>query len=86
MASNFIFSNRDHKFILNEWLDMEKVLSFDQYKDYYAVDDINNILDQALKVAKEVIAPTRDDGNNIQAQFNEGKVTVPSSFKDAYGF
>ena len=85
MASNYIYSSRDHKFILKEWLDMGKVFSFDAFKDYYSVDDIDNILDQALKVAREVTAP-RDDNEGIQAQFNEGKVTVPPSFKEVYWF
>ena len=86
MASNYIYSSRDHKFILKEWLDMGKVFSFDAFKDYYSVDDIDNILDQALKVAREVTAPTRDDNEGIQAQFNEGKVIVPPSFKEVYWF
>ena len=86
MASNYIYSSRDHKFILKEWLDMGKVFSFDAFKDYYGVDDIDNILDQALKVAREVTAPSRDDNEDIQAQFNEGKVTVPPSFKEVYWF
>ncbi len=86
MASNFLYSTRDHRFILNEWLDMEKVLSFDFYKDYYSVDDMDMILEQALKVAKEVVAPSRDDGDTIQATFAEGNVTVPPSFKEVYWF
>jgi alkylation response protein AidB-like acyl-CoA dehydrogenase len=86
LASNYIYSSRDHKFILKEWLDMGKVFSFDAFKDYYSVDDIDNILDQALKVAREVTAPSRDDNEGIQAQFNEGKVTVPPSFKEVYWF
>lgn len=86
MASNFLFATRDHKFILKEWLDTEKVLSYDAYKDYYSLDDIDSILEAALKVAKEVVAPTRDDGEEIQARFKQGKVEVPPSFKDAYWF
>jgi len=65
---------------------MGKVFGFDAFKEYYSVDDIDNILDQALKVAREVTAPSRDDNELIQAQFNEGKVTVPPSFKEAYWF
>lgn len=86
MATNYIYSSRDHKFILKEWLDMKKVCSFDAFKDYYSVDDIDNILDQALKVAREVTAPSRDDSEKVQARFGEGKVTVPASFKDVYWF
>ena len=86
MASNYIYTSRDHKFIFKEWLDMGKVFGFDAFKDYYSIDDIDNILDQALKVAREVTAPSRDDNELIQAQFKEGKVTVPPSFKEAYWF
>ncbi len=86
MASNFLYSTRDHRFILKEWLDVEKVLNYDAFKDYYSVDDIDMILEQALKVAREVVAPGRDDNDAVQAQFNAGQVTVPQSFKDAYWF
>lgn len=86
MASNFLFSTREHRFILKEWLDMEKVLAYDAYKDYYSVDDIDGIMEAALKVAREVIAPTRDDNEAVQARFIDGKVVVPPSFKDAYWF
>ncbi len=86
MASNFLFSTREHRFILKEWLDMEKVLAYDAYKDYYCVDDIDGIMEAALKVAREVIAPTRDDNEAVQARFIDGKVVVPPSFKDAYWF
>ena len=54
-------------------------------KDYYGVDDIDMILEQALKVAKEVVAPTRDDNDAVQAQFKEGQVTVPPSFGSLIG-
>jgi alkylation response protein AidB-like acyl-CoA dehydrogenase len=86
MASNFIFSSRDHRFILKEWLDTGKVLSFDAFKDYYSLEDIDNILEQALKVAKEVVAPTRDDNENQPAQFRDGAVKVAPSFKELYWF
>ncbi|MGE5397145.1 MAG: acyl-CoA dehydrogenase [Chitinophagales bacterium] len=86
MASNFIFSSRDHKFILKEWLDVNQVFQTDRYKDSYTVDDIDAVLDNALKVAKEVIAPTNDEGDSLHACFDNGKVTVPPSFKKAYYF
>ncbi len=86
MASNFLQSTRDHRFILKEWLDMNKVFECERFKDAYGMDDIEFILDNALKVAKEVIAPTNDDGDTQHAVFENGKVTVPESFKDAYFF
>jgi alkylation response protein AidB-like acyl-CoA dehydrogenase len=86
MASNFIQSTREHRFILKEWLDMDKVFACDKFKDSYGMEDIDFILDNALSIAREVIAPTNDDGDTQHAVFENGKVTVPESFKDAYFF
>lgn len=86
MASSFIYSTRDLKFIIKEWLDSNKIFQFDKYKDYYSMDDVDVILDQFLKIAAEKVAPTNDDGENIQVRFAEGKVTVPPSFHSLYKF
>ncbi|MHB8157713.1 MAG: acyl-CoA dehydrogenase [Desulfocucumaceae bacterium] len=86
MAGTFNYSNRDHKFVAKEWLDMEKVFGFDEFKDIYGLEDVDMILDQALKVAKEIIAPTNQDGDRIGAKFADGKVTTPPSFHDLYNF
>ncbi|HBV95520.1 MAG: acyl-CoA dehydrogenase [Peptococcaceae bacterium BICA1-7] len=86
MSSNFIYSNREHKFILKEWLNTEKVLGFDAFKDNYEMDDIDMLLDEALKVAKEIIAPTNADGDRIGARLVDGKVVTPPSFHKLYQF
>ena len=84
MASNFLYSTREQKFILKEWLDMSKVFETGRFKGGYSVDDIDSILENAMKIAKEVVAPTNDDGDTIHAVYKDGKVTVPESFKKAY--
>ncbi|WP_088228018.1 acyl-CoA dehydrogenase [Desulfosporosinus sp. FKB] len=86
MASNFIYSNKDHKFIIKEWLDGKKILGLKRYRDYLSIEDVDGILDQSLKVCKDVVAPTNDDGDTIGARFNDGKVTVPPSFHKAFRF
>lgn len=86
MASNFIYSNRDLKFIIGEWLDADTLFSFDKFRDYYSHDDIDIILDQALKIVTEQVAPTNEEGDTIQARFEDGAVTVPSSFHAVYRF
>jgi len=86
MASNFLYSTRDHKFIIKEWLDGAKILSLKRFRDFYSLDDVDEILDQALKVCKEVVAPTNDDGDTVKAVFKDGKVTVPPSFHDAFKY
>lgn len=86
MASNFLQSTRDHRFILKEWLDMSRVFGTERYQNSYGVDDLDMILDNALKVAREVVAPTNDDGDSIHAVYTQGSVQVPPSFKDVYFF
>ena len=86
MASNFIYSNRDLKFIIGEWLDTDALFSFDKFRDYYSHDDIDVILDQALRIVAEQVAPTNEDGDTIQARFENGAVTVPPSFHPVYKF
>ncbi|HPF19766.1 MAG TPA: acyl-CoA dehydrogenase [Syntrophomonas sp.] len=86
MAQNFMWDTRDHKFILKEWLDMDKIFGFDRFNGVYSKDDIDAILAEAVKVAKDVIAPSQDDNDAVGAVFKDGKVTVPESFKKAYWF
>ncbi|WP_042330789.1 acyl-CoA dehydrogenase [Desulfosporosinus orientis] len=86
MASNFRYSTQDHKFIIKEWLDGTKILGLKRYRDMFSLEDVDGILDQALKVCKDVVAPTNDDGDTIKAVFKEGKVTVPPSFHHAFQY
>ncbi|HVJ49071.1 acyl-CoA dehydrogenase [Desulfitobacterium sp.] len=86
MASHYIYSNREHKFIIKEWLKGEKILGLKRFKDNLSLEDVDPILDQALKMAKEEIAPTNDDGDNLGAIYRDGKVTVPPSFHKAFQF
>ncbi len=77
MASNFIYSSRDHKFILKEWLKSEKILGLPRFSEYLSLEDIDQILDQGLKACREVVAPSNDDGDTIGAVYKDGKVTLP---------
>jgi sugar (pentulose or hexulose) kinase len=72
MSSNFINTTRDHKFILKEWLDLTKVLETERFQGGYSVDDIDFILDNALKGAKEVVAPTNEDADKIGGIYVDG--------------
>ncbi|HHW62246.1 MAG TPA: acyl-CoA dehydrogenase [Syntrophomonadaceae bacterium] len=83
-ATNYLFDTRDVKFILKEWLDMEKLLSFPAYRDYYSLDDIDAFVDVAYKIARDVVAPVNEDADKIGAQFIDGKVITPDSFKECY--
>ena len=83
-ATNYLFDTRELKFIVKEWLDTERLLSCDEYKDYYGVDDIDAFIDVAYKIAKDVVAPANGDADTIGVKFEDGKVYIPESMKKAY--
>lgn len=83
-TANFLYDIRDIKFVLKEWLNMEKLLSCPAYQDYYSVDDIDPIIDTTFKIARDAIAPINDDSDRIGVRFADGKVVTPDSFKKAF--
>ncbi|MGE5455205.1 MAG: acyl-CoA dehydrogenase [Methylocystaceae bacterium] len=83
-ANNFLFDVRDTKFVMKEWLDMDKLFSQPAYRDYFSVDDIDSYIDVAFKIARDVLGPANDDADKIGCKFEDGKVITPESFKNAY--
>lgn len=81
--TNFLYDMREVKFVLKEWLDMEKLFSFPAYRDYYGVDDVDPIVDTTFKIARDVVGPIAKDTDQIGARFIDGKVVTPDSFKKA---
>lgn len=86
MSSTLMNTTRDQKFILKEWLDMNKIFETERFKDGYTVDDMDFILENALKGAKEVVGLSCEDSDTIGCKFENGKVITPQSTKDAYFF
>ncbi len=81
MSANFAYTNiRDFEFIVQEWLPSEQVFNYPRYADYYSKDDIKSVLQPILKMAKEVIEPTNEDGDKNPVKFENGKVTLPPTF------
>lgn len=83
-STNFLFDTRELKFIIKEWLDTEKLLACDEYKDYYSIDDLDAFIDVAYKVARDELAPANGDADTIGAKFENGNVYLPESVKKAY--
>jgi len=83
MATDIIYSTRDHKFILKEWLDTQKILNFSKFKDY-DINDFDPILDEALRFVKGVFPQVIEDGEKIGPKFVDGKVFLPPSWHEAY--
>ncbi|MEN6463084.1 MAG: acyl-CoA dehydrogenase [Syntrophomonas sp.] len=85
--NNYLYQIRDIKFQTKEWLDMEKLLSLDAYKDYYGIDDFDAIADVNYKVCRDVICPANKDADEIGMKFVGGEehaVESPDVFKTVY--
>ncbi|MGC8916448.1 MAG: acyl-CoA dehydrogenase [Thermoanaerobaculum sp.] len=74
---------RDVKFQLFEWLPTEKLLATERFSQW-AKGDLEMVLEEAFKLAAEVLAPTNKEGDRMGARFQDGKVTMPPSFREAY--
>ncbi len=83
-ANHFLYDTRDLKFILKEWLDLDKLLACEAYRDYYSKDDVDTFVDLAYKICRDQLAPANEDCDKIGAQFIDGKVITPESVKLAY--
>lgn len=81
MSANFAYLNaRDLKFILKEWLPTEEIFAYPKYADYYSKEDLDSVLDPCLKMAKELLEPSNEDGDSHPCQFADGKVVTPPTF------
>lgn len=83
-AGNFIYDIRDNQFILKEWLDMDKLLSLEAYRDYYSKDDLDSFLEVNYKICRDVIAPANVECDEIGVKFIDGVVVTPEAVKKAY--
>ena len=79
----FPISMRDMKFILYEWLGIERLCQFDKFKDY-SRETFDMVLDQASQLAAEVIAPLNSISDKEGCVYEKGIVKVPEAFHDAF--
>ena len=74
---------RDIRFQLFEWLPTGELLKKELFSQWEQ-DDVNMVLEEALKLSQEQLAPTNKDGDTIGARFDNGRVTLPPSFHPVY--
>lgn len=85
--NNYLYQTRDIKFQTKEWLDMNKLLSCDAYKDYYGIDDVDAFFDVNFKVCRDVLCPANKESDEIGMKFVGGEehaVVSPDVFKNVY--
>jgi alkylation response protein AidB-like acyl-CoA dehydrogenase len=74
---------RDVKFQLFEWLKLGELLDEEKYADWDA-ENVEMVLDEGLKIAQEQLAACNEDGDRIGAQWSDGTVTLPATFKPVW--
>ncbi len=74
---------RDFDFVLNELL---KVTDYKHLQGFTDIDSnlISAILDGGSKLCEEVLFPLNQTGDKEGLKFENGKVTMPKGFKEAY--
>ena len=84
MGVNFFNRNsRDAKFLLFEHLKIEKLQEYESFRDFKR-KTISMVVDEALKLAKEVLGPTMQDGDFEGCHFEDGEVKFPKSYYRAW--
>ena len=84
MGTNFFRrETRDIEFLIFEHLGIDKLLSYEAYKDF-SEDDFRMIINEALKVAREVLGPAMQDGDQEGCIYEDGKVKVPGAFHECW--
>lgn len=82
----FKYDMKDLKFILKEWLPSQEVLECDRFKENFSVDDIDMLLNEAYKVACEIVSPINAKGDEVGVKFTGGQVIPAPGYREAYRF
>lgn len=74
---------RDMNFLLNDVLQIEKHSNLEGFSDV-TPDLVAAILEEGAKIAQEILQPLNEVGDREGCTLNDGKVTTPAGFKEAY--
>lgn len=75
---------RDMKFVLHEVMQVDRVFAGMPAIAEVTVDLMDTVLEEAGKVAEQVLAPLNRSGDEEGCRFEQGKVTTPAGFRQAY--
>ncbi|MDP3329025.1 acyl-CoA dehydrogenase C-terminal domain-containing protein [Parvibaculum sp.] len=74
---------REYRFLLNELLDFSQYADLPGFADAPA-DLVDAILEEAAKLTEEVLLPLNQVGDREGCKLENGVVTTPTGFKEAY--
>ncbi len=76
---------KDIRFVMNEVFEAEKLWgSLAGTQDAVDIETADAILEEAGKITASLIAPLSRNGDEEGCKFEDGKVTVPTGYRDAY--
>lgn len=79
----YYVDERDIKFQLFEYLEIEKLLESEVYKQF-SKEEFEMVIGEAIKFAKTALAPINKLGDDVGVKFDKGKVMMPDEFKAVY--
>ena len=74
---------RDMQFVLKELAGLDEIAQLPGCEEASA-DVVDAVLEEAAKFAEGVLSPLNSVGDREGAQFQDGQVTMPKGFKEAY--
>lgn len=75
-----LWNRRDVEFLLFDVLKVQELSRFERFQDH-DVETYKMILDAAEQLAHEEYLPTNSEGDRHGTKYQDGKVTVPESFR-----
>ena len=82
-TTEFSVNKRDVQFVIYEQLGVGDLCDLPAFSECNQ-ELFEMVLDEAIKVATDVLAPINKVGDQVGAQFEGGVVSMPQEFKDAY--
>jgi alkylation response protein AidB-like acyl-CoA dehydrogenase len=82
-VAEYVAPVKDMQFVLKHVVGLDQVNQLPGWEE--VTDDlVDAILDEASKLANEVLSPLNATGDKQGAKYKDGTVTTPAGFKDAY--
>ncbi|HUL97337.1 MAG TPA: acyl-CoA dehydrogenase [Usitatibacter sp.] len=81
--AEYVAPIKDMQFVLKDVVGLDQVNTLPGWEDVTA-DVVDAILEEAGKLASEVLSPLNGTGDRTGAKWNDGAVTTPPGFRDAY--
>ena len=80
---DFKVDRRDLEFVLYEQVGIQRCLEYPAYQEMNK-ETFDLVLDEAIKVAREVLGPANLKADRVPLELKDGKVTVSDEFREIY--